>query len=207
MRRSSVLASLGACIAVAVCSSCSGTPKTAPAPAKAEPVTESEYRIGPGDQLSVFVFNHPELGVAIPVRPDGLISIPLAENVTAAGRTPSQLARDLEAKLAEYVRSPKVNVIVTSFQGSLADQIRVVGAAAKPQSLPYRANMTVLDVMIAVGGLGPFAAGNRAEIIRREGDKQVKTRVRLDDLLNDGDISANVAMLPGDVLIIPESRF
>jgi polysaccharide biosynthesis/export protein len=155
----------------------------------------------------VFVFNHPELSVLVPVRPDGLVSTPLAEDMTATGKTPSQLARDLETRLGDYVRSPKVNVIVTNFKGALSDQIRVVGAAAKPQSLPYRANMTALDVMIEVGGLGQFAAGNRARLIRVEGNKQTETRVRLDDLLNKGDIGANVAMRPGDVLIIPESRF
>jgi polysaccharide export outer membrane protein len=168
---------------------------------------ETEYRIGPGDQLNVFVFNHPELSVVVPVRPDGLVSTPLAEDMSATGKTPSQLARDLETRLGDYVRSPKVNVIVTTFKGALSDQIRVVGAAAKPQSLPYRANMTALDVMIEVGGLGQFAAGNRARLIRVEGNKQSETRVRLDDLLNKGDIGANVAMRPGDVLIIPESRF
>lgn len=166
-----------------------------------------EYKIGPGDQLNVFVFNHPELSVNVPVRPDGLVSTPLAEDIAASGKTPSQLARDLETRLSDYVRTPKVNVIVTTFKGAFSDQIRVVGAAAKPQSLPYRANLTALDVMIEVGGLGQFAAGNRARLIRVEGNKQTEIRIRLDDLLNKGDIGANVAMRPGDVLIIPESRF
>lgn len=168
---------------------------------------QTEYRIGPGDNLQVFVWNHPELTVTVPVRPDGLISTPLVENMKAEGKTASQLSRDLETALAEYVRSPTVNVIVTQFVGAYGDQIRVVGQAQKPQSLPYRANMTVLDVMIAVGGLAEFAAGNRAVIVRREGDKQLRIPVRLSDLMNDGDIGANVAMRPGDVLIIPESRF
>jgi polysaccharide biosynthesis/export protein len=187
------------------CAGCASEPKTT----VVEPVaqTESEYRIGPGDQLNVFVFNHPELTVNVPVRPDGLVSTPLAEDMPATGKTPSQLARDLEGRLGEYVRSPKVNIIVTGFKGALSYQIRVVGAAAKPQSLPYRANITALDVMIEVGGLGQFAAGNRARLIRMEGNKRTETRVRLDDLLNKGDIAANVAMRPGDVLIIPESRF
>jgi len=192
-------------LSVALLAGCASSAKTT----IVQPVAqqESEYRIGPGDQLNVFVFNHPELSVNVPVRPDGLVSTPLAEDMTATGKTPSQLARDLETRLGDYVRSPKVNVIVTNFKGALSDQIRVVGAAAKPQSLPYRANMTALDVMIEVGGLGQFAAGNRARLIRVEGNKQTETRVRLDDLLNKGDIGANVAMRPGDVLIIPESRF
>ena len=172
-----------------------------------EPAIQTEYRIGPGDNLQVFVWNHPELTVTVPVRPDGLISTPLVENMRAEGKTPSQLSRDLEQALAEYVRSPTVNVIVTQFVGAYGDQIRVVGQAQQPQSLPYRANMTVLDVMIAVGGLAEYASGNRAVIVRREGDQQRRISVRLDDLLNDGDIGANVAMRPGDVLIIPESRF
>lgn len=172
-----------------------------------ETTVPPEYRIGPGDNLQVFVWNHPELTVTVPVRPDGLISTPLVENLKAEGKTPSQLSRDLETALAEYVRSPTVNVIVTQFVGAYGDQIRVVGQAQEPKSLPYRANMTVLDVMIAVGGLAEFAAGNRAVIMRREGDKQLRIPVRLTDLLNDGDISANVTMRPGDVLVIPESRF
>lgn len=167
----------------------------------------SEYRIGPGDQLNVFVFNQPELTISVPVRPDGLISTPLVENMPAAGKTPSELARDMEKKLAEFIRSPSVNVIVTNFVGNYGDQVRVVGQAANPQALPYRSGMTVLDVMIAVGGLGEFAAGNRARLIRRVEGKTIETKVRLDDLLNDGDIRANVPVEPGDVLIIPESRF
>ena len=172
-----------------------------------ENVIANEYRIGPGDTLNIFVFNQQELTVTVPVRPDGLISTPLVENMQAAGKTPSELGRDMEKVLAEYVRTPKVNVIVQNFVGTYGDQIRVVGQAAHPQSLPYRNGMTLLDVMIAVGGLGEFAAGNRARLVRRQDNKQVEMRVRLQDLLNDGDIKANVPMQPGDVLIIPQSRF
>jgi polysaccharide export outer membrane protein len=171
------------------------------------PAEPSEYRIGPGDNLQVFVWNHPELSVTVPVRPDGMISTPLIENMRADSKTPSALARDMEKALADYVRSPTVNVIVTSFVGTYGDQIRVVGQAQTPQSLPYRANMTVLDVMIAVGGLAEFAAGNRAYILRRSGDQEQRIPVKLTSLLNSGDTSANIAMRPGDVLIIPESRF
>ena len=192
-----VLAFLGACGG--------GTTVTQAAPPM--PAEQAEYRIGPGDTLQVFVWNHQELSVTVPVRPDGMISTPLIENMRADGKTPSQLARDMEKALAEYVRSPTVNVIVTNFVGAYGDQIRVVGQAQTPQSLPYRANMTVLDVMIAVGGLAEFAAGNRAYIIRRDGDKELKIPVKLNSLLNSGEISANIAMRPGDVLIIPESRF
>lgn len=167
----------------------------------------TEYRIGPGDQLNIYVWNHPELSRDVPVRPDGRISTPLVEDMGAAGKSPSQLARDLETALSEYVRTPKVNVIVTNAQGTLSDQIRVVGQAAKSQALPYRNGMTLLDVMTTVGGLGEFAAGNRARIIRRVDGKQQEIRVRLKDLVQNGDISANLAMMPGDVLLIPESRF
>jgi polysaccharide export outer membrane protein len=198
------LAILAAAALVAACGGGTQVVQQAPAPAA---TVEADYRIGPGDNLQVFVWNHPELSVTVPVRPDGKISTPLIENMSAAGKTPSELSRDMETALAEYVRSPTVNVIVTSFVGTYSEQIRVVGQAQQPQSLSYRANMTVLDVMIAVGGLADFAAGNRAVILRRQGDQQLRIPVRLSDLLNDGDISANLPMRPGDVLIIPESRF
>ena len=168
---------------------------------------QAEYRIGPGDALNVFVWNHPELSVTVPVRPDGLITTPLVEKIEAAGKTPSQLSRDMETALGEYVRSPKVNVIVTQFVGTYGDQIRVVGQAAKPQSIPYRAKMTLLDAMIQVGGLAEFAAGNRAHIVRTIDGKPVKIPARLKDLLQDGDISKNIELRPGDVIIIPETRF
>lgn len=189
---------------------CAGSPNTQQPAGPAQPAAANaaEYRIGSGDQLNVFVFNQPDLSVTVPVRPDGLISTPLIENMQAAGKTPSELARDMEKTLAEYIRSPTVNIIVTNFVGTYGDQIRVVGQAANPQALAYRSGMTVLDVMIAVGGLGEFAAGNRARLVRRlpNGETQ-EMRVRLDDLLNDGDINANIVVQPGDVIIIPESRF
>jgi polysaccharide biosynthesis/export protein len=192
---------------IAGCGS-SGATASDPKQQAVAPEQQAEYHIGPGDQLNIFVFNQPELSTQVPVRPDGLISTPLVEDIQAAGKTPSELARDMEKKLAEYVRSPSVNVIVTGFVGNYGDQVRVVGQAANPQALPYRSGMTVLDVMIAVGGLKPFAAGNRARLVRRGADgKTTEMRVRLDDLLNDGDIKANMTVQPGDVLIIPESRF
>jgi polysaccharide export outer membrane protein len=204
--RTSLLAGLLAGVLTRLVTACGGKTQVVDVPSPVS-VEATEYRIGPGDNLQVFVWNHPELTVTVPVRPDGLISTPLVENMKAEGKTPSQLSRDLEAALAEYVRSPTVNVIVTQFVGAYADQIRVVGQAQKPQSLPYRANMTVLDVMIAVGGLAEFAAGNRAVIMRPQGEQQQRIPVRLSDLMNEGDIGANIPMRPGDVLIIPESRF
>lgn len=167
----------------------------------------SNYRIGPGDVLDVFVWRNPEISTTVPVRPDGKISTPLVEDMVAVGKTPSQLARDMEAVLEKYIKSPAVNIIVSEFKGTFAEQIRVVGQAANPQAIPYREGMTLLDVMIAVGGLGEFAAGNRAKLVRKEDGRTVEYRVRLSDLLNDGDIEQNVALRPGDVLIIPEAYF
>ncbi|MDJ0710587.1 MAG: polysaccharide export protein [Woeseiaceae bacterium] len=167
----------------------------------------TEYIIGPGDMLQVYVWDNPELTVTIPVRPDGMITIPLVEDMRAVGKTPTLLARDVEEKLAEYVRTPQVNIIVTNFRGTYREQIRVVGQAVSPQSLSYQSGMTLLDVMIEVGGLTEFAAGNRAKVIRWEDNVQRDIRVRLKDLISDGDISENIEMKPGDVLIIPESMF
>jgi polysaccharide biosynthesis/export protein len=172
-----------------------------------EPERISEYIVGPGDVLQVYVWDNPELSVSIPVRPDGMITIPLVEDMEAVGKTPTKLARDIEVKLAEYVRTPQVNVIVTNFRGTYRKQIRVVGQAASPQSLSYQSGMTVLDVMIEVGGLAEYASGNRAKIIRWENGEQIEIRVRLDDLISDGEIEENIDMKPGDVLIIPESMF
>jgi polysaccharide export outer membrane protein len=167
----------------------------------------TEYHIGPGDDLNIVVFNQPELTVTVPVRPDGLISMPLVESMQASGRTPGELGRAIEKKLSEYVRSPQVNVIVTRFVGTYADQIRVVGEAVHPQALPFKNGMKLIDVMIQVGGLGQFAAGNRAHVLRTERGKEVQIRVRLNDLVNNGDTKQNIDMRPGDILIIPQSRF
>jgi polysaccharide export outer membrane protein len=182
---------------------CASTPTAAPAVAAGP---SGDYVIGPGDTLQIFVWQHPEVSVTIPVRPDGRISTPLVEDVPAVGKTPTELARDLEGRIGQYIRSPSVSVIVTSFVGTFANQVRVVGKATAPQAIPYRNGMTLLDVMIQVGGLAETAAGNRSKIIRREGDQQVEIPVKVGDLLNKGRIGANLAMQPGDVLIIPESR-
>lgn len=164
-----------------------------------------EYIIGAGDGLQVFVWRNPEVSVSVTVRPDGKISTPLVEDLPAAGKTPSQLARDIERKLADYLKDPLVTIMMTGFVGPYSQQIRVVGEAAQPQVLAYRDHMSVLDVMIAVGGLTEFAAGNKARIVREVNGKRQQFSVRLDDLIRDGDISANVPVLPGDILIIPES--
>jgi len=167
----------------------------------------SEYQIGPGDTLQVYVWRNPDISVTVPVRPDGYISTPLVEDIKAINKTPSQLARDIEKRLSKYIRDPVVTIIVTNFVGTYNKQVRVIGEAAKPQALPYRENMTLLDVMIAVGGLTDFASGNSAKLIRKTGGKTIEIPVRLKDLLQDGDISANKRVLPGDILLIPQSIF
>ncbi len=176
-----------------------------PAPAAAQ-TTDYSYVIGAGDNLNIIVWRNPELSMSVPVRPDGKVSAPLVDELVAQGKTSIQIARDIEKKLSTYVRDPVVTVIVTGFVGPFSEQIRVVGEAARPQFLPYRQRMSLLDVMIAVGGLTDFADGNKAVIQRTsEGDKQYS--VRLKDLIKRGDVGANVEMRPGDILIIPQSLF
>jgi polysaccharide biosynthesis/export protein len=177
-------------------------------PAAAQAASEvSKYIIGPGDQLQVSVWHNPELSTAVPVRPDGRISTPLVTDVVAAGRTPEELGHDIEARLKKYVSDPLVTVIVSSFVGPYSQQVRIVGEAAQPKALPYLAHMTVLDAMIASGGLTPFASGNRAKLIRKINGKDTITVLRLSDLLKDGDLSANTELQPGDTIIIPQSFF
>jgi polysaccharide export outer membrane protein len=176
-----------------------------PAPATAAS-PDYNWLIGPGDTINIVVWRNPELSANVPVRPDGKIATPLVEDLPAIGKDPTTLARDIEKALSKYIRDPVVTVIVTGFVGPYSEQIRVVGEAAKPQILPYKQRMTMLDVMIAVGGLTDFADGNKATLLRAsDGNKQYS--VRLKDLLKRGDISANVEMKPGDVLIIPQSLF
>ena len=164
------------------------------------------YKIGPGDSVNVVVWRNPELSMTVTVRPDGRITAPLIEDMPAIGKDPTSLARDLEKALAKYIRDPIVTVIVAGYVGPYPEQIRVVGEAAKPQSLPYKQGMTTLDLMIAVGGLTDFADGNKASILRTsEGGKQYNVRLR--DLIKRGDISANVDVKPGDILLIPQSWF
>ncbi len=168
-----------------------------------------EYVIGPLDTLQIFVWRNQELSAEVQVRPDGRITTPLVSDMPAVGKTPAMLADDLKYALGEYIKDPIVSVVVKSFSGTFSQQVRIVGATEKPASLPYRANMTLLDAMIAVGGLSEFAAGNRARLIRydKTSGKQREYKVRLSDLLKNGDTSANVRLEPGDVIIIPESMF
>jgi len=181
------------------------TPNYPAAPASAA-TPEYRYLIGPLDTVNIIVWRNPELSMSVPVRPDGRITTPLVEDLPALGKDPSELARSIEKALAKYIRDPVVTVIVTGFVGPYSEQIRVVGEATKPQALPYQQKMTALDVMIAVGGLTEFADGNNARILRTsEGNKIFS--VRLKDLVKRGDVSANVDMKPGDVLVIPESWF
>lgn len=179
---------------------------TPPSAAALAPVNP-DYLIGPGDNVTITVWRNPEVSGSVPVRPDGKITSPLVEDLPAAGKTSTQLARDIEQALAKFIQQPVVTVVVTNFVGNYSDQIRVIGQAARPQALAYRRDMSLMDVLIAVGGITEFAAGNKATIVRTVDGKQEKVPVRLNDLIRDGDIAANMAMRPGDVLIIPESFF
>lgn len=167
----------------------------------------SDFRLAPGDTVSIFVWRNPELSVTVPIRPDGRITIPLVEDLTASGKTPHELAREIETNLGAFVKSPVVTVILTSNGSANGQQVRVIGAAVKPQSIPYRDGMTLLDVMITAGGLSDFAAGNRASLVRTVNGQSQQFHARLEDLLKKGDIGANARMHPGDILIIPEARF
>lgn len=183
---------------------CAGAP---PATSPVAAGKAIDYLIGPGDQLSVFVYDNPQLTAEVPVRPDGRISTPLVPDIAAAGKTPTQLGTEIESRLKEYVKDPHVTIIVRSFVGPPDQQIRVIGEATDPQAIPYRNGMTLLDVMIATKGLTRYAAGNRAVIVRKVGSGQETIHVHLADLIKDGDIAQNVPMLPGDTLIIPQSWF
>jgi polysaccharide export outer membrane protein len=176
------------------------------APAANAPPVPADYRIGPGDTLKVYVFQNEELSTTVPVRPDGKISTPLVEDMVAVGKTPSELARDIEKSLGEYVKAPKVNVVVM-IAVSVFSQVKVIGQVKTPQALPYRDGMTVLDAVLAVGGLGQFAAGNRAHLVRTENGKQTEIKVKLDALVNNGDMKQNLLLKPGDILVVPETRF
>ncbi len=181
------------------------TPQYAPAPRSLGDV-DYNYHIGPTDVVNVIVWRNPELSMSVPVRPDGKITTPLIDDLPVLGKTPTELERDMEKALAKYIRDPVVSVIVTNFVGPTKEQVRVIGEATKPQILPYRTGMSVLDVMIQVGGLTDFADGNGARIVRAaDGGKMYSVRLR--DLIKRGDITANVDMLPGDILIIPQSWF
>ncbi len=193
-----------AAVALLVAIGCASPP---PAPTTVDDPEIEQYVIGPGDTLSVQVWRNPELSISVPVRPDGQISTPLVEDVQASGVTPTELARVMEEELSLYLRDPIVTVIVTGFAGPYDRQVRVIGQAAQPRALQYREDMSVMDVMIEVGGITDVAAGNRTVLVRNEDGERKQYRVRLHDLLNRGEIDANVDIKPGDVLIIPERFF
>jgi len=197
---------LGLLCWVAVMGGCANWGHSYPAAPSNAFAPNYNYIVGPGDTLNIIVWRSPELSLSVPVRPDGLVSTPLVDGIVAQGKTPAQIARDVEKELSKYVRDPVVTVVVTGFVGPYSEQIRVVGEAAKPQFLPYKQKMTVLDVVIAAGGLTDFADGNRATLVRTAAGNKRYT-VKLDDLIKRGNIDANVDVLPGDILIIPQGWF
>jgi polysaccharide export outer membrane protein len=204
------LAALG--LATALLAACSGGGKELPsANYSSETIAPSEeYTIGPLDEITIHVWRNPELSAdKVRVRPDGRLTIPLVQDIPAVGKTATQLQEYIAGELSKYIEQPIVSVIVNTPEGNFTQQVRIIGATGQPASLPFRANMTVLDAMIAVGGLNEFAAGNRAKLIRldRNTGQQVEYRLRLSDLIRRGDSSANVLLMPGDTIIIPESRF
>ena len=209
-------AGVGAVLAATILAGCSGTPTYPPAPIFADPpvhvdprISGWNYLLGPGDSVNVFVWRNPDVSGSFPIRPDGKMTMNLIEDLQAAGKTPTQLARDIEKALSKYIQEPIVTVIVAGGIGPYNQQIRVLGEADTPQAMAYREGMSLVDVMIAVGGLTDFADGNKAYISRiaKEDGTRVQMGVRLEDLIRDGDSTANVEIRPGDVLVIPESLF
>jgi polysaccharide export outer membrane protein len=207
--RAATLVLLTTSVGLTGCASWNPWVQTYPSPPEAtyELRSEFKYKIGPGDSVEIFVWRYPEVSTTVPVRPDGFITAPLLEDIPAAGKTPTELARDLEEQLSIYLRDPLVTVIVQGFVGVYPDQIRILGEATSNSAIPYRDGMTLLDLMIQVGGISEFAAGNRAILVRFEDGEQQKYTLRLDDLVRDADLSANTDMRPGDIIIIPESWF
>ncbi len=188
-------------------SGCTGNVMPAASLEDLKNIPDYNYIIGPGDNVNIFVWRNPEVSQSVPVRPDGKITTPLVEDLQASGKTPTELARKIEEVLGIYIKDPSVTVIVTGFVGPYDQQVRVVGEAAQPKALPFRENMTLLDLMVSVGGLTEFAAGNKSILVRRVNGREMQYRVRIDDLIDKGDISANVHILPGDIMIVPESWF
>lgn len=211
-KRLATLLATGATVSLALggCSTTANAPQLAPATFVAmQEGPGEEYVIGPLDKLTIHVWRNDELGAEVQVRPDGRITTPLVADMPAVGKTPTMLAEDIRLQLSQYIADPLVTVIINEFAGTFSQQVRVVGATEQPASIPYRANMTLLDAMISVGGLSEFAAGNRARLIRfdRTTGGQREYALRLSDLLRRGDSQANVMLMPGDVIIIPESMF
>lgn len=205
-----LVASATASLALTGCSTTANAPQLAPATFVAmQEGPGEEYVIGPLDELTIHVWRNDELGAEVQVRPDGRITTPLVPDMPAVGKTPTMLAEDVRLQLSQYISDPLVTVIVNKFAGTFSQQVRIVGATDQPASLPYRANMTLLDAMIAVGGLSEYASGNRAKLIRfdRTTGRQQEYAIRLGDLLRKGESEANVMLMPGDVIIIPESMF
>ena len=199
---------VGLGLALVIITGCSTTPDYPQIPEDQRNLPQDfNYIIGPGDSMEIFVWGNPELTLSVPVRPDGKVTTRLVEDIPASGKTSTELARDIEVAYSEYVKNPVVSVIVNGFIGIPPQQVRVIGEAMNPLKIPYAKHMTLLDLMIAVGGLTPFANGNKAVLIRDYDSKQKTFNVRLDDLIRDGDISANLSLLPGDIVIIPESWF
>jgi polysaccharide export outer membrane protein len=200
---------LGAALVLAGCASGGGAELPSASFVAMQEGPSEDYVIGPLDELTIYVWRNPELGASVQVRPDGRITTPLVTDMPAVGKTPSMLQEDIRLQLSQYITDPIVSVIVNKFAGTFSQQVRIVGATEKPASVPYRANMTILDAMIAVGGLSEFASGNRAKLIRfdKTSGKQKEYAVKLGDLLKNGDSRANVLLMPGDVIIIPESFF
>ena len=205
-RLASLLGALSGVLVLTGCASQGGAHPELPT-ASGDAEHSTRYRVAPGDSVQIFVWRNPEVSTSVPVRPDGLLTAPLLEEIPAAGKTPAELARDLEAELSTYLRDPLVTVIVNGFVGTFREQIRVLGEATSPQAMLYNDSMTLLDVMIRTGGVTDFADGNNATLIRVVDGNQEQFRLRLNDLIRDGDISANVDMRPGDVIIIPEAWF
>lgn len=189
------------------CSSNNALPEATFHPSFTTDIDDYKYLIGPGDSVNIFVWRNPELSGSFSVRPDGMITTRLIEDIEVTGRTPTQLARELEEKLSVYINSPRVSVTIGGYVGPFSEQVRVIGEATNPQAVNYKENMTLLDLMITVGGITEFADGNNTQLIRVEDGAQKVYRVYIDDLIRDGDISKNVDMLPGDILIVPEAWF
>jgi len=199
---------LGAAVSLlSGCTSTSELPQAKTRQSLTTSVDDYQYLIGPGDTLSIFVWRNPEISGQYTVRPDGKVTTSLVEDIDVAGRTPSTLAREIEEKLSTFINNPRVTVSVNNFSGPLSEQVRVIGEAANPQAISYSEHMTLLDLMIAVGGLTEFAAGNSAKLVRVEDGEQQTYNINIDDLIRDGDISQNVDILPGDIVIIPEAWF
>lgn len=200
-----LLALIPLTLSILIIGGCASTQRVSISPSDEPP--SHDYLIGPGDNVNIIVWHNPEVSMTVPVRPDGKITTPLVEDMPAIGKTSTHLARDIEKALATFIQDPVVTIIVTGFTGPYTEQIRVIGEAGKPQALHYNKGMSLMDVMIAVGGITKFAAGNKASIIRNTNGKTQHIAVRLNDLIKDGDISANIPVRPGDILVIPESFF